>query len=153
MQFCIMSTRALFTAFKFLLFTGILFTLPASCKKEEQQTEIPYVYVNFSLNPNGTQYINLNVVNGWETVYGGYNGILIFRAAVNEFVAFERACPYDPLTQGAQIVVDESGITCTCPVCGSKFIMTDGTPYEGPSRFPLKQYQTVYDGNMLYISN
>jgi nitrite reductase/ring-hydroxylating ferredoxin subunit len=138
---------------KVFLFMGIIFFLTASCKKEEQQTEIPYVYVNFSLNPNGTQYIHLNSVNGWETVYGGYNGILIFRKAINEFVVFERACPYDPLTTGAQIVVDPSGITCHCPICGSKFIMTDGTPYEGPSHFPLKQYQAVYDGAMLYISN
>lgn len=125
----------------------------ASCKKEEQAPEIPYVYVNFSLNPNGTQYINLNVVNGWETVYGGYNGILIFRKSLNEFAAFERACPYDPTTEGAQVRVDESGITCYCPVCKSKYIMVDGTPYEGPSHFPLKQYNTVYDGMMLNVSN
>ncbi|MEI7500854.1 MAG: hypothetical protein WCK84_10460 [Bacteroidota bacterium] len=138
---------------KVFLISGIIFFLTGSCKKEEQQTEIPYVYVNIRLNPNGTEYIHLNVVNGWETVYGGYNGLLIFRKAINEFVAFERACPYDPLTTGAKIVVDKSEITCYCPVCESKFIMTDGTPYDGPSYFPLKQYQTVYDGNMLYISN
>jgi nitrite reductase/ring-hydroxylating ferredoxin subunit len=136
----------------FIIF-GIFFVLSVSCKKEEQQTEIPYVYVSFSLNPNGTQYIHLNSVNGWETVYGGYNGILIFRKSINEFVAFERACPYDPLIKGAQVVVDTSGITCYCPKCGSKYIMLDGTPYEGPSRFPLKQYQAMYDGAMLYVSN
>lgn len=130
-----------------LLLTGI------SCRKEEQATQIPYVYVNFSLNPNGTQYINLNAVNGWETVYGGYNGILIFRKGVSDFVAFERACPYDPLKEGAQVRVEESGITCHCPVCGSKYIMVDGTPYEGPSHFPLKQYTTVYEGGILYVSN
>jgi hypothetical protein len=124
-----------------------------SCKKEDPAPEIPYVYVNFSLNPNGTEYINLNAVNGWETVVGGYNGILIFRKAVNEFVAFERACPNDPLKPGAQVRVDESGITCFCPVCGSKYIMIDGTPYEGPSHFLLKQYAAVYDGSMLYVSN
>jgi hypothetical protein len=124
-----------------------------SCKKEEQPPEIPYVYVNFSLDPNSTQYINLNPVNGWETVSGGYNGILIFRKSVSEFTAFERACPYDPLKTGAQVRVDQSGITCYCPICGSKFIMVDGTPYEGPSRYSLKQYTTVYDGAILYISN
>jgi nitrite reductase/ring-hydroxylating ferredoxin subunit len=127
--------------------------LSAGCKKEEQAPDIPYVYVNFSLDPNGTQFLNLNVVNGWETVTGGYNGILIFRKSANEFVAFERACPYDPLTSGAQVRVEESGITCACPVCGSKYIMVDGTPYEGPSRYPLKQYSTMYDGILLYVTN
>jgi nitrite reductase/ring-hydroxylating ferredoxin subunit len=132
---------------------GAMLLFFSSCKKEEPAPEIPYVYVNFSLNPNGTQYINLNVVNGWETVYGGYNGILIFRKSVNEFAVFERACPYDPKTEGAQVRVEASGITCYCPICGSKFILTDGTPYMGPSRFSLKQYNTVYDGAMLYVSN
>lgn len=136
-----------------LLLIVSLTILNLSCKKEEQAPEIPFVYVNFSLNPNGTQYINLNVVNGWETVNGGYNGILIFRKSINEFVAFERACPYDPLVSGAQVRVEQSGITCVCPVCGSKFIMTDGTPFEGPSHYALKQYQTVYDGNLLFVMN
>jgi nitrite reductase/ring-hydroxylating ferredoxin subunit len=126
---------------------------PVSCKKDVQAPEIPYMYVNFSLNPNGTQYIHLNPVNGWETVTGGYNGILIFRVSINEFVAFERACPYDPLTAGAQVRVDASEITCSCPICGSKYILTDGTPFDGPSHYPLKQYRTVYDGAMLYVSN
>jgi nitrite reductase/ring-hydroxylating ferredoxin subunit len=136
-----------------LFFLAVIVISTSSCKKEEQAPEIPYVYVNLVLNPNGTEYINLNVVNGWETVRGGYNGILIFRKSVNEFAAFERACPYDPMVSGAQVRVDQSGITCYCPVCNSKFIMVDGTPYEGPSHFPLKQYTTVYDGAMLYISN
>lgn len=131
----------------------IIITMVTGCAKEETPPEIPFVYVNFSLDPNSTQYINLNAVNGWETVYGGYNGILIFRKSFTEFVAFERACPYDPLAKGAQVRVDDSGITCTCPVCGSKYILIDGTPYEGPSRFPMKQYTTIYDGGILYITN
>ncbi|MEI6433930.1 MAG: hypothetical protein WCP32_03725 [Bacteroidota bacterium] len=136
-----------------LLFLIAMVIIAVSCKKEENQTEIPFVNVNFSINPNSTQYINLNAVNGWETVSGGYNGILIFRKSINEFSAFERACPYDPLVQGAQVRVDDSGITCFCPVCNSKYIMVDGTPYEGPSRYPLKQYTTIYDGSILYITN
>jgi hypothetical protein len=136
-----------------LFLAGIIIVTAVACKKETQPTEIPYVYVNFTLDPNGTQYINLNSVNGWETVTGGYNGILIFRKGVSEFSAFERACPYDPLVSGAQVRVDTSGITCYCPICGSKYIMVDGTPYQGVSRYPLKQYSTVYDGYLLHISN
>jgi nitrite reductase/ring-hydroxylating ferredoxin subunit len=136
-----------------LVLLAVVALLAASCQKEDPAPDIPYVYVNFSLNPDSPEYDKLNVVNGWETVYGGFNGILIFRKTVSEFVAFERACPYDPLEQGAQVRVEDSGITCFCPVCGSRYIMTDGTPFEGPSRYSLKQYQTVYDGMMLYISN
>jgi nitrite reductase/ring-hydroxylating ferredoxin subunit len=131
----------------------LLLLILTGCNKEEQPPDIPYVYVSFSLNPNSTEYINLNMVNGWETVTGGYQGILLFRISVNEFAAFERACPYDPLAPGAQIRVEDSGITCYCPVCKSRYIMTDGTPFEGPSHFPLKQYQTFYDGFLLYVNN
>ena len=136
-----------------LLICGLLFSGIISCKKETQAPTIPYVYVNFSLNPNGTQYLQLNAVGGWETVTGGYNGILIYRKSVNEFMAYERACPYDPTVTGAQIRVDKSAITCYCPICNSKYVMTDGTPYSGPSKYPMKQYTTMYDGAMLYISN
>jgi len=136
-----------------LLILGSMFLLAVSCKKEDQQTTIPYVYVSFSLNPNSTEYQSLNTVGGWETVTGGYNGILIYRKSIDEFVAFERACPYDPLKSGAQIKADNSGLTCHCPVCKSGYTITDGTPYEGPSRYILKQYATMYDGNILYISN
>ena len=148
-----MITRILKLSIKVFFYLGAIVIPAVSCKKDANPSEIPYVYVNLSLNPNGTEYLQLNAVNGWETVYGGYNGILIFRKALNEFVAFERACPYDPLVSGAQIRVDKSGITCYCPVCGSKFILNDGTPYAGPSRYLLKQYTTAYDGVMLYITN
>jgi nitrite reductase/ring-hydroxylating ferredoxin subunit len=131
----------------FIVFFGI------SCKKENPPPEIPYVYVNFAINPNSTQYLRLNSVNGWETLTGGYKGILVFRRSPNEFSAFERACPYDPTVTGSQVRVDTSGVTCYCPVCKSKYIMVDGTPYEGVSHYPLKQYTTNYDGNLLYISN
>ena len=134
-------------------FPALLVLLVSACAKDEQAPEIPYILVNFSINPNSTQYEHLNVVNGWETVVGGYNGILIFRPGINDFVAFERACPYEPLKEGAQVRVEPGGTVCYCPVCKSRYIMTDGTPIEGPSHFPLKQYSTVYDGTMLYISN
>lgn len=137
---------------RFLPALFIIFLL-SGCKKEEQAPEIPYVYVNFTLDPNSTQYLNLNVVNGTETVYGGYKGILIYRKSLTEFMAFERACPNDPTENNAQVKVEKSGITCACPVCGSKFILTDGTPYEGPSHYALKQYTAVYDGALLHVFN
>jgi hypothetical protein len=124
-----------------------------SCKKEEPQPEIPYVYVNFTVNPNSTEYLELNSVNGWVTVYGGYQGIILFRSTIYDFMAFERACPNDPTEPGARITVDTSGTTAYCPVCKSKYILIDGSVYDGPSHWPLKQYGTTYDGSLLYVYN
>jgi predicted RNA-binding Zn-ribbon protein involved in translation (DUF1610 family) len=98
-------------------------------------------------------YQNLDHPGGWEYLTGGYKGILVYRISLYEFAAFERACSYDPTTTGARIEVDTTMITCYCPVCGSKYIMTDGSPFSGPTHWPLKPYQTYFDGVMLYVTN
>ena len=134
-----------------LIMVGLFFL--SGCSKESERNDIPDVAVNFSLNPNSTEYIELNGVNGWVYLTGGYKGILIYRKSLNEFMAYERACPFDWEVTGARIEVESSGLTVECPICHSKYIMIDGTPYEGPTHFILKQYMTNYDGNLLYISN
>jgi nitrite reductase/ring-hydroxylating ferredoxin subunit len=139
----------------YILIPVAIFLFCYGCKKEDTTTQpdIPQVAVNIVINPNSTMYLNLNAVGGWEYLTGGYKGILVYRLSTDQFMAFERTCPYDPAVLDARINVDTSGITCYCPVCKSKFIIIDGTPYEGPSKWPLKQYQTNYDGQYLYIFN
>ena len=143
--------------FLFFCMSGfLLIALWSGCKKEEQQdpeNQIPVVPVSISLNPNSTEYLRLNVVSGWETIYGGYRGIIVYRISTNEFVAFERSCPYDWNQTTTKVIVDTSGLTISCPNCKSQFLILDGSPYQGPSHYPLKQYQTSYDGNLLYIFN
>lgn len=122
-----------------------------SCSKDENET-IPYVYVNFSINPNSTLFIKLNVVGGWEYITGGYNGIIVYRLNQDEFVAFDRACPYD-YKNGCRIQVESSFTTAIDSCCGSRFVLTDGSPFNGPAHVSLKQYKTSYDGNYLHIFN
>ncbi|MCX6252570.1 MAG: hypothetical protein NTX61_17685 [Bacteroidetes bacterium] len=137
--------------FLFFLLSLLFFT---NCSKNGQNSNnIPNVSVSFVINPNSTEYNRLNTVNGWEMLTGGYKGVLVFRKSMDEFVAFERACPYDWQNSNARINVDTSGITAYCPSCKSKFILIDGTPYQGPSHYSLKQYTASYDGSLLYIYN
>jgi len=131
----------------FILLGGV------SCGKENTRPEIPVVPVSFVIDPNTTEYLEISHIGGWIYLTGGYNGILIYRSSQTDFVAFERACPWDWEQANARVSVEESGITCACPICSSKFIMTDGTPFEGPSQIVLKQYETTYDGNLLYVYN
>jgi nitrite reductase/ring-hydroxylating ferredoxin subunit len=130
-----------------------LLLLAAGCATDDTHPEIPDVPVSFVIDPNSTEYLELSHISGWIYLTGGYNGILVYRSGMNDFVAFERACPYDFQVSGARIEVEVSGLTCLCPVCHSKYIITDGTPFEGPSRYLLKQYQASYDGSLLYIYN
>ena len=136
-----------------LIFTLFVFSGITSCSKEKNKNEIPSVAVTFSIDPNSTEYLELNAVGGWVTVTGGYRGIIIYRKSFSEFMAFERACPYDWEQTNARVEVETSGLTALCPGCNSKYILLDGTPFEGPTPYPLKQYQTQYDGNLLYVFN
>ncbi len=134
-------------------FFSILLLLPlllVSCGDENEESLIPYVYVNFTIYPNTLDYIP---DGGYIYVTGGYKGIIIYRNTHDEFLAFERACPYDPLVDGARVEVESSGIIATDPVCGSRFILTDGSPIQGPATVSLKQYRTRYDGYSLIVSN
>ena len=131
----------------------LLVLMNTSCENETSRPEIPDVLVSFVIDPNSTTYLELNHPGGWAYLTGGYNGILVYRSTSTEFMAYDRACPWDFQDQNARLNVEASGITCVCPVCGSKYVMTDGTPFEGPSRIMLKPYQTTYDGILLYVYN
>ncbi len=121
-----------------------------SCGKDENETAIPYVYVDFLIYPNTLDYI---ADGQWAYFSGGYKGIIIYRPMNDQFMAYERACPFDPLVEGARVEVESSGIIAIDSVCGSRFLLTDGTPIAGPAGIPLKQYRTSYDGYVLRVFN
>ena len=124
-----------------------------SCKKNESHPNIPNVYVNLYLDINSTQYIELNSVGGYVYLTGGYRGILVYRVSVEDFIAFERTCPYDPDKDCARIEMEPSGLTTVDSCCMSRYLILDGSVLRGPSTIPLKQYRTSFDGNILHIYN
>lgn len=140
----------MYRKFVFHTFLLLLAFISPSCDEDSDDTNIPYVYVNFTIYPNTLDFIP---DGGWIYVTGGYKGIIIYRPMHEEFLAFERACPYDPLEEGARVEVESSGIVATDPHCGSRFLLTDGSPVEGPARTSLKQYRTRYDGYALTVTN
>jgi nitrite reductase/ring-hydroxylating ferredoxin subunit len=121
-----------------------------SCRKDKQSPDIPYVSVNIQLYPNTLDYIP---VSGWVYVSGGNRGLIVYRLTSNEFMAYERTCPYDAQKENAKVQMESSGIIAVDSCCGSRYVLTDGSPIQGPSGYPLQQYQTSYDGNELRIFN
>jgi len=131
----------------------LLFTSPMiffSCDDQNEGTSIPYVYVNFTIYPNTLHFIP---DGGYEYFTGGYKGIIIYRYLHDEFMAYERACPYDPLDDNSRVEVETSGLIAVDSLCGSRFLLTDGSPVEGPATVGLKKYRTSYDGYSLIVSN
>ncbi|MFO8088071.1 MAG: Rieske (2Fe-2S) protein [Bacteroidales bacterium] len=130
-----------------------LFLFP-HCDKSKQQNLIPNVHVNISLDINSTMYTGLNVVGGYEYITGGYRGIVVYRMAYDEFVAYDRACPYDHHENSdARVDVEDNGLTLIDSVCMSRFLLLDGSVVKGPAERPLKSYRTQLDGDNLLIFN
>ena len=126
-----------------------------SCGKENPVDKlIPYVLVNFSFNVTGVNYNNVNIPGNWTYVTGGYRGIIIYHVIGDEYKAFERTSPVDyPNDFNCRVNVDESGIIAVDSCSGSKFILLDGSPYEGPATLSLKQYRTRLEGLYLHVFN
>lgn len=136
---------------KYLL---LFFLLPllVSCKKNNPNP-VPDVYVNLYLNITSTIYLELSSVGGFVNITGGYRGIVVYRVSSDEFVAFDRACPYDWQSDNGYVTVDTSGLTLTCAACGSQYLILDGSNVKGPSAIMLKQYRNDFDGNNLHLYN
>ncbi len=128
----------------------LLFIIVAGCKKDAN--DIPDVYVDIYLYTTDPAFAPLNAVSGYAYAAGGSKGILIFRKSQNEFMAYDRHCTYK-VPDGNFVTVDASGLLAVDAACGSKFLITDGSPNQGVALNSLKQYQTAFDGNVLHIFN
>lgn len=142
---------------KVTLVLGFIFVLlisVTSCKKKKNNEEyIPYVYVDFYIPISNPQFINLNAVGGWVYVTGGSKGIIIYRKSNDEFVAYDRHCPYMPENSCSQLKVSSSSTTAIDTCCGSEFLLVDGSVLKQPSSYPMLRYQTLFDGNQLRVFN
>ncbi len=135
---------------RILILTILLLLVVPGCRKDKQPL-IPYVYVNIQLFPDSMDYIP---EGGFKYIdYAGYRGIVIYRLLHEQFMVYERCCPFDPEKTGARVTVDVSKSTCSDSVCKSKFILYDGSPYAGPSPYSLMTYRWSYDGEILQIYN
>ena len=129
------------------------------CKKDKMKSTIPYVYVNFSMRLDDPLFSALNaegnsvmVTYDYAQEYSaGYdnNGIIVYRASIDEFYAFDATCPHD--LDSISVAVDIDGSTvATCPVCSSRYILFNhGYPTDaGPSQKALQEYITEFDNDM-----
>jgi len=131
-----------------LLLSGFIF---GGCKKNTTSTcnGVPVTAVSISIDLTLPQNNPLTVNGGSEIFYGGYAnyGVMVYRYTSSQFNAFDCTCPYDGTKNSKAIVaVQKSALTATCPVCGSVFVLADGSVSHGPATCGLKRYNTNYDG-------
>nr|NQU89534.1 hypothetical protein [Bacteroidota bacterium] len=149
------------TVTSLFLLLAFAVTLIISCDKNEQPIDTGYV--NITIRPNSTEYIQLNNPGGWVYLYANppSRGVLVYRLSFDEFKAYERtptymqdSCCVDEVnTICTKIIVDET-ITFAVDTCsGSKYLLLDGSVIQGPATYPLVAFRTTYDGEYLHIYN
>lgn len=147
----------------FLFFGGV------SCgEKTNVNPNIPQVYINFTIDPNSTLFLELNSVGGWtylEEMPGMYvpypsRGIIVYRQDVNLFKAYERQPPNDPfrccddISQTCSKLVLGDNYPFVKDTCtGTMYQLLDGTIFSGEGQYSMIQYNSTYDGSLLHIYN
>ncbi len=133
-----------------ILATATAGLLLAGCEKD-QQTGVPPTPVDISININLPEYFDLQAPGGWVYLTGGSRGLVVYRKSQDEFIAFDRHCPYQP-ENGCRVFVDQSSVIARDSLCcHSAFLLLDGSVTEGPSSFALKHYNTLFNGTTLRI--
>jgi len=143
-----------------ILYLGLLASLAAACNSNtDTTTAIPNVPVNVQLDLRDQQNRALLFDNGVVTIpagsangQGGVRGIYVVRQNATTYSAFERNCPYQPLTTCATITLDSSGLYFVDSCCGSQFTL-QGQVRGGPAPRSLRQYSTSLSGSLLTITN
>lgn len=131
------------------LFTILFFP---DCKKEHQY--VPNVYVNLTIYVNDPQNIVLSTVGGWKYYDGGNRGVVVYRKGINEFVAFDRTCPYKPDESASKVDVDTTNnIILKDYSCSSQFLLSDGSTISGQAVIPLRAFKCIFDGTVLRVTN
>ena len=134
----------------------------AACgSKNDEQPPIPYAPVNLSINLANQEYVNLRSPNGAVILpvqgpagAGGVKGVIVvWQGIANNYLAFERNCPYQPYSACSTVSLDRnSRLFMRDSCCNSQFDL-QGQITGGPTSRPLKQYATNVQGNILSVTN
>jgi Rieske Fe-S protein len=145
---------------KILLLLSLVLVLSCKKKNNNQPTSNPNqvsVNVNVTIYKNSSEFFPLLTASSYIYHSGGAGGLIIYRVAMNEtngdFLVFERNCPHEGGTNPNAIVYVQPDFTAKDTVCHSRFYLTSGAVANGPSAYPLRQYNYTYNGTVLHIFN
>jgi hypothetical protein len=116
-----------------------------SCKKNKNHP-VPSLSFDVTIYINLPSYNKLEGIGGWAYAEGGSKGLVIYRKALDEFIAFDRHSPANDGSCVQSLVVDSLNFLQLNDLCsGAKFSLLDGSIISG-SEYGLRQYQTNWDG-------
>ncbi len=135
---------------KILFFIVPLVILSTKC--DTGGYRIPYVRVDRHLNIIAE--LKNPALNSSTLVDGGVNGLIVYREDYGRFHVYDRTCTLYP-EHNVAVEADTSFVDVfTCPECKSKYLLLLGAdPFEGPATFPLHEYYSVVEGDLLHVYN
>lgn len=139
---------------KILLLVAII-GLTTGCDKDKGDGGNPYLpnyAFSVDINRNLPLYSKLQFVGDPVTVNitgAGIRGLIVMNVGGGGYVAFDRACPNQDLAACSTLTLD--GIQAVCPCDDARYNLFTGVGSSGP--YPLKQYRTEVNGNIIRIFN
>lgn len=125
-----------------------------SCQKDRVNNNNPNLgNYNFTIqvNMNLPTYSNLQFAGNSVKVneFGvGNRGVIVFNTG-SGYVAFDGACPNQPLSSCSTLEIE--GASATCPCDNAVYSLFTG---QAPGlQYPLKQYRTEVNGTTIIVSN
>ena len=123
-----------------------------SCETNRGQI-IPYVQIHVDLD----LYAELGSMGMGTTRIipdEGYRGIVLYREEDLFFHAYDMTCTEYPEHDKAIVRDTVFDGVYRCPQCDSRYVIINGAyPDSGPAEFPLVEYRTSIQGNLLLITN
>ena len=134
--------------FYILLIAGFI-----SCSNTDDGNPfLPNIPVSREVNLSNPSNNALLAVGGWVEVSGGIKGIVVYHASIDNYLAYDLACPHlTPSACTKMIVEDGLNMECTCD--NTKFALALGGAPQSGTQYPAKQYRVIKEGETLIITN
>lgn len=128
---------------KYFSFLLLVLYFSISCDKENQNTNNPYL-PNYSfeiiVNTNLPQYASLVFPSNGvyiNSAGAGIRGLIIFNAGSGNYLAYDAACPNQPLSDCSTMTLE--GINAKCPCDNASYSLFTGLA--SGKQYPMKAYR------------
>ncbi len=141
---------------KITLFSLIVVFLLSSSSCKQRLHPVPDIPFNINIDMNLPTYIGLQSIGNYAYVDNvGIKGIVVYRRAIDEFVAFDRMSTAPGGDTCSALFVDPDNLLILLDPCTpSKFSLFDGSLLTGPAEWGLRSYRCFWNGaNILNIQN
>ena len=146
---------------KQIVFLILFFAVVLACRERPVNPDpIPQVPVNVTINL-ALKAPFLDIPGSFFYNQGGSRGLVIVHDFDGSIRAFERTCSFQPTQSCSQLQIDTPTLQFKCGTfssdtfstcCKSRFDLS-GFVVKPPAQFPLLQYRTSRNGNILNVFN